>query len=50
MSQARWFPPLLAVSLAVALSFLTLPIVAIFVDTGPADLSPASTTRRRSTR
>ena len=38
MSQARWFPPLLAVSLAVALSFLTLPIVAIFVDTGPADL------------
>jgi molybdate transport system permease protein len=29
---------LLAVALAVALSFLTLPIVAIFVDSGPADL------------
>ena len=38
MSQARWFPPVLAVALAVALSFLTLPIVAIFVDTGPAEL------------
>ena len=38
MSQARWFPPLLAVALAVALSFLTLPIVAIFVDSGPAEL------------
>jgi len=38
VSQARWFPPLLAVALAVALSFLTLPIVAIFVDSGPAEL------------
>ncbi len=38
MTQARWFPPLLAIALAVALSFLTLPIVAIFVDSGPADL------------
>lgn len=38
MNQARWFPPLLALALAIALSFLTLPIVAIFVDTGPGDL------------
>ncbi len=38
MSQSRWFPPLLAVALAVALTFLVLPIVAIFVDTGPGDL------------
>ena len=38
MSQARWFPVLLGLALAVALSFLTLPIVAIFVDTGPGEL------------
>jgi molybdate transport system permease protein len=38
VSQARWFPPLLAIALAVALSFLTLPIAAIFVDTGPGEL------------
>lgn len=38
MTQARWFGPLLFASLAVALSFLTLPIVAIFVAVGPADL------------
>ena len=38
MSQARWFPALLAVALAVALTFLALPIAAIFVDTGPGDL------------
>ncbi len=38
MTQARWFPPLLCAALAVALCFLTLPIVAIFVDTGPGDL------------
>jgi len=33
-----WFPVLLCVALAVALTFLTLPIVAIFLDTGPAQL------------
>ncbi len=38
MTQARWFPPLLFAALAVALVFLLLPIVAIFVDTGPGDL------------
>jgi molybdate transport system permease protein len=34
----RWFPAALALALAVALTFLTLPIVAIFVDSSPADL------------
>jgi molybdate transport system permease protein len=34
----RWFPALLVASLTVALLFLTLPIVAIFVDVGPLDL------------
>jgi len=38
VSQARWFPPLLGAALAVALGFLALPIVAIFVDVGPGDL------------
>ena len=38
MTQARWFAPLLCAALALALCFLTLPIVAIFVDTGPGDL------------
>jgi molybdate transport system permease protein len=38
VTQARWFGPLLCAALAVALCFLTLPIVAIFVDTGPGDL------------
>ena len=38
MTQARWFPPLLCAALTVALCFLTLPIVAIFVDTGLGDL------------
>lgn len=38
MTQARWFPPLLFGALVVALGFLTLPIVAIFVDTGPGEL------------
>ena len=50
MTQARWFPPLLCAALAVALCFLTLPIVAIFVDTGPGDWWPASATRPPSTR
>jgi molybdate transport system permease protein len=34
----RWFPAVLALALAVTLAFLTLPIVAIFVDSSPADL------------
>jgi molybdate transport system permease protein len=34
----RWFPAALALALAVTLAFLTLPIVAIFVDSSPADL------------
>ena len=33
-----WFPLGLASALAVALTFLTLPVVAIFVDSSPADL------------
>jgi molybdate transport system permease protein len=36
--RAAWFPVLLIAALTVALLFLTLPIVAIFVDTGPLDL------------
>jgi molybdate transport system permease protein len=38
VSRAGWFPVLLVVALSAALLFLTLPIVAIFVDTGPLDL------------
>jgi molybdate transport system permease protein len=34
----RWFPAVLAVALAGTLTFLTLPIVAIFVNSSPADL------------
>jgi molybdate transport system permease protein len=34
----RWFPALLVAALATALLFLTLPIVAIFVDVGPLEL------------
>jgi molybdate transport system permease protein len=34
----RWFPVVLAVALTVALTFLTLPIVAIFVDSSPSEL------------
>jgi molybdate transport system permease protein len=33
-----WFPVALAASLAVTLTFLTLPVVAIFVDSSPGDL------------
>ena len=33
-----WFPALLVAALAVTLLFLTLPIVAIFVNVGPLDL------------
>jgi molybdate transport system permease protein len=38
MRAARLFPLLLVVSLALALCFLTFPIVAIFVDVPPGDL------------
>lgn len=34
----RWFPLALAVALAIALAFLTLPIAAIFLEAGPAEL------------
>jgi molybdate transport system permease protein len=36
-----WFPVLLVVALAAALTFLTLPIVAIFVDSSPGQLIDA---------
>jgi molybdate transport system permease protein len=36
--RALWFPVLLTAALALALTFLTLPIVAIFVDSSPARL------------
>jgi molybdate transport system permease protein len=38
VSRPRWFPALLAVGLAVAVAFLTLPVVAVFVNTSPGDL------------
>jgi molybdate transport system permease protein len=34
----RWFPAALALALAAALTFLTLPVVAIFMDSSPGDL------------
>lgn len=39
--RVAWFPALLALALAAALTFLTLPIAAIFVDTSPARLLEA---------
>jgi molybdate transport system permease protein len=36
--RRAWFPALLGLALAVALTFLTLPVLAIFVDQSPADL------------
>ena len=36
--MVRWFPSLLVGALALALTFLTLPVAAIFVDVGPGDL------------
>ncbi len=39
--RVPWFPVLLALALAAALTFLTLPVVAIFVDTSPARLLEA---------
>lgn len=38
MMRRRWFPAAITVALAVALTFLTVPIVAIFADAGPAQL------------
>jgi molybdate transport system permease protein len=38
VTQGRWFAPALVAALAVALTFLTLPVVAIFVRTTPAHL------------
>jgi molybdate transport system permease protein len=38
VTRRRWFPALLTVALAVALTFLTVPVVAIFVDAGPGEL------------
>jgi molybdate transport system permease protein len=39
MRRRAWFPAVLAAALAVALAFLVLPVVAIFVDTGPLTLA-----------
>ena len=36
--RALWFPALLTAALAAALTFLTLPVLAIFVDSSPAQL------------
>jgi molybdate transport system permease protein len=36
--RSLWFPALLVVALAAALTFLTLPVVAIFVDSSPGQL------------
>jgi molybdate transport system permease protein len=38
VTRAAWFPVLLGLCLAVALTFLTLPVVAIFVDSSPGEL------------
>ncbi len=38
MTRRGWFPALLVLCLAVALTFLTLPVVAIFVDSSPGEL------------
>lgn len=38
MTRGRWFAPALVVALGVALTFLTLPVVAIFVGTSPGNL------------
>ena len=49
--RAGWFGALLVAALTATLLFLTLPIVAIFVDAGPSDLlGRASATRARSRR
>jgi molybdate transport system permease protein len=38
VTRAAWFPVVLVICLAVALTFLTLPVVAIFVDSSPGEL------------
>ena len=38
MTRSAWFPALLGVCLAATLIFLTLPVVAIFVDSSPGEL------------
>ncbi len=38
MTGGRWFTAVLVAGLGVALAFLTLPLVAIFVDVGPGEL------------
>jgi molybdate transport system permease protein len=38
VTARRWFPALLTLALAAALTFLTLPVVAIFVESTPAEL------------
>ena len=38
MKRPGWFPVLLVAALALALAFLTLPLLAIFLHTGPAQL------------
>jgi molybdate transport system permease protein len=38
MTTRRWFPPALALALAAALAFLTLPVLAVFLDSSPAAL------------
>ncbi len=39
--RAGWFPALLALSLTLALTFLTVPVAAIFLDSSPAELLEA---------
>jgi len=38
VTRAAWFPVLLGLCLALALTFLTLPVVAIFVDSSTGEL------------
>jgi molybdate transport system permease protein len=38
MIGRRWFPPALAAALALALTFLTVPVLAVFLDSSPGDL------------
>lgn len=38
LRRSAWFPALLGVALALAVAFLTLPVLAIFLDTGPGRL------------
>jgi molybdate transport system permease protein len=38
MIGRRWFPPALAAALALALTFLAVPVLAVFLDSSPRDL------------